>query len=104
MKKIVSLLKALSDNTRYKIISMLLYKNYCVRSLSKKLNISESAVSQQLKILKRVNLVECEKRGYFTHYRVNRHILVELSNELINLSEKKFNSEEDNECCVKEGK
>ena len=39
-------LKALSDETRMKLVILLLKNNYCVRALAKELKISEAAVSQ----------------------------------------------------------
>ncbi len=62
------LLKALGEPTRLKIYQSLLERKHCVRSLSKKLDISESAISQHLKIMKDAGLVYGEKYGYHTHY------------------------------------
>ena len=62
------LLKALGEPTRLKIYQALLERKHCVRSLSKKLGISESAISQHLKIMKDAGLVYGEKFGYHTHY------------------------------------
>ena len=47
-----SILKALGEPMRLKIFRALLERKHCVRSLSKKFNISESAVSQHLKVIK----------------------------------------------------
>ena len=62
------MLKALGEPTRLKIYQALLERKHCVRSLSKKLGISESAISQHMKIMKNANLVYGEKFGYHTHY------------------------------------
>ena len=70
MNKMVKVLKALGDNTRLKIIKFLLIKRFCVGALARKLDISESAVSQQLKILREAGLVIGEKKGYYVHYSV----------------------------------
>ena len=61
-------LKALGDPTRFTIYRSLLERKHCVRSLSKKQGISESAVSQHMKILREAGLVEGEKYGLHTHY------------------------------------
>jgi DNA-binding transcriptional ArsR family regulator len=42
-----------------------------VNALASILNISQSAVSQHLRILKSVGLVNDQRRGYFIHYSVN---------------------------------
>ncbi len=62
------MLKALGESTRLKIFMSLLERKHCVRSLSKKLGISESAISQHMKIMKDAGLVYGEKYGYHTHY------------------------------------
>ena len=62
------MLKALGEPTRYKIFNCLLERKHCVRSLSKKLGISESAVSQHLKVMRKAELIYGEKHGYHTHY------------------------------------
>ena len=70
MVQIVKLFKALADENRLKIVSLLSYNNLCVGALARVLNISKPAVSQHLKILREAGLVRGEKIGYWTHYRV----------------------------------
>ena len=62
------MLKALGEPMRFKIFTCLLERKHCVRSLSKKLGISESAISQHLKVMKEADLVYGEKFGYHTHF------------------------------------
>ena len=62
------MLKALGEPMRLKIFQALLDRKHCVRSLSKKLGISESAISQHMKVMKDAGLVYGEKFGYHTHY------------------------------------
>ncbi len=89
MEKVCTLHKALADSTRYQIIALLLEEDLCVGALSKRIQISESAVSQHLKILRQSGLVWGERRGYFTHYSVNKEELQYLANELTKLAETK---------------
>lgn len=63
--------KALSEPSRLKIYECLLERKHCTRSLSKKLKISESAISQHMKIMKEANLVTTLKHGYHIHYMIN---------------------------------
>ena len=65
---LAQLLKALGEPTRLKIYTALLKRKHCVRSLSVMLGISESAVSQHLKVMKNAGLVYGEKYGHHTHY------------------------------------
>lgn len=62
------ILKALGEPMRLKIYFALLERKHCVRSLSKKFGISESAISQHMKVMKEAGLVYGEKYGYHTHY------------------------------------
>ncbi len=79
---IIFQLKAISDPTRYKIISLLLERHYCVQIISKKLNISESAVSQHMKVLKEADIVYGKKLGYHMHYLVKTDTLNLLKDEM----------------------
>lgn len=77
-KELAPALKALGDESRFRILSLLLAHDLCVRALARRLELSESAVSQHLKVLREAGLVRGEKRGYFTHYAVERERLHEL--------------------------
>jgi ArsR family transcriptional regulator len=78
-------MKALADQTRFSIVTMLLLQDFCVGGLARTLDISEAAVSQHLKNLKDVGLVTGEKYGYFMHYKVDRNVLTALSGALSEL-------------------
>ena len=78
----ISLLKALADKTRYGIVQILLTHDLCVRALSRRLGVSDAAISQHLQILRRAGLVKGEKRGYWTHYSVERDKLREIAGML----------------------
>jgi len=79
MENYINLFKALSDQTRLRLIDMLLNHDLCVSALANRLGISKPAVSQHLQILRKAGLVKGEKRGYWTHYSVERNTLLELS-------------------------
>ena len=85
---IVYVLKALSDEKRLEIIRLLSKKKYCVRALSRQLNISESAVSQHIQVLKKANLLKIgDKNGYNIHYAVDGETLKRISEEIKYLSD-----------------
>ena len=75
-------LKALADEKRLKILRMLLNADLCVGALAKHLGISKPAVSQHLRILRKAGLVKGEKRGYWTHYTVERQALSAIAMEI----------------------
>lgn len=79
-------LKAIADETRMKILSLLLRHNYCVRALARKLELSEGAISQHLKVLRDAGLLTGEKKGYFMHYDVNREVLHALAADIEELA------------------
>ncbi|MGD9552403.1 MAG: ArsR/SmtB family transcription factor [Candidatus Caldatribacteriota bacterium] len=87
MVELINILKALSDETRYQLVNLLLKHDLCVGALATRLNISESAVSQHLKILRDAGIVKGEKRGYYTHYYVDRKVLKEAADQIIQLSQ-----------------
>ncbi|MCU0560729.1 MAG: metalloregulator ArsR/SmtB family transcription factor [Desulfobacterales bacterium] len=74
--------KALADETRLKLLALLLDHDLCGKALANRLGISEAAVSQHLKILKTAGLVTAEKRGYWTHYGIERRTLAEAAKAL----------------------
>ncbi len=75
-------LKLLADETRFKIIQLLLSQDLCVGALAKRLDISDAAVSQHLQILRKGSLLKGEKRGYWTHYAVERTALEQVAEQL----------------------
>lgn len=86
MADLINILKALSDETRYNLVQLLLKHDLCVGALAARLNLSESAVSQHLKVLRDSGIVKGDKRGYFTHYYVDREKLEEAAGQMIELS------------------
>ena len=76
--------KALGDPTRLRLIKLLSGQSLvfcggdcdgetflCVGALADKLAVSQSAVSQHLRILRQAGLVRGERRGTFMHYSLN---------------------------------
>ena len=85
----IALLKALGDETRFRILELLLTHDLCVGALAKRVGLSEAAVSQHLQVLRRAGLVRGEKRGYWTHYTVDREALRGLAEGLATLAERR---------------
>jgi ArsR family transcriptional regulator len=75
MDPLVILLKALADETRLKLMNLLCTHDLCVGALADRLGISSAAVSQHLQVMRKAGLVKGEKRGYWTHYSVERQTL-----------------------------
>ncbi len=62
------LFKIFGDSTRVKIINVLLTQELCVSDIADKINVSQSAVSHQLRILKQAKLVKYRKDGQTIYY------------------------------------
>jgi DNA-binding transcriptional ArsR family regulator len=75
MAGLVKMLKALSSEPRLKIFRLLKQRSLCVNAITAKLDMTQSAVSQHLRILKEAGLVVADKHGYWMHYTVNREAL-----------------------------
>ena len=75
-------LKALGDPKRFQLLQLMSERGYCVRALARISQLSESAVSQHMKILREAGLVYGVKRGYYTHYCVEKTALGAVISEL----------------------
>ena len=65
------LFKIFGDSTRIKIINLLIGEEQCVNEISDKINVSQSAVSHQLRILKASKLVKYRKEGNMIYYSID---------------------------------
>ena len=93
------MLKALGEPTRFSIFQQLLIRKHCVRSLSKTLGITESAVSQQMKVLKEAGLVYGERFGYHVHYLPKQEALDRLCAELSEMKQQSLDLCRDPQIC-----
>jgi len=75
MPGLVTVLKALSSEPRLKIFRLLRDRPLCVNAITARLDMTQSAVSQHLRILKEAGLVKADKRGYWVHYSIDRGAL-----------------------------
>ena len=74
-RQVVRLFKALSSETRVRILQLLKDRALCVGALAARLGVSSAAVSQHLRILRNADLVLPQKHGYYVHYRMNQEAL-----------------------------
>ncbi|MDI9513591.1 MAG: winged helix-turn-helix transcriptional regulator [Clostridiaceae bacterium] len=63
--------KVFGDSTRIKIIWALFEADMCVCDIAKLLNMSQSAISHQLRVLKNSRLVRYKKSGKTVYYSLN---------------------------------
>lgn len=74
-KELARVLKVLSVETRVRIVQLLKGRALCVNALATRLDVTQGAVSQHLRVMRDADLVIDEKRGYFVHYRLNEQTL-----------------------------
>ena len=82
----VALFGALADPTRLKLVKLLCRQcpenALCVNAKASILDVTQSAVSQHLRVLKSVGLVKAQRRGYHVHYSVSQE-RIEQCRELV---------------------
>ena len=75
MKEAADLFKILSVDKRIDIIELLKKEPTSVNALAEALGITQSAVSQHLRVLKGAGLVKDERQGYWIYYSLNKDVL-----------------------------
>jgi ArsR family transcriptional regulator len=70
MKEIIRAFKALSDPTRLRIFFLLLKRDLCVCELTFILEMSQSRISHQLRLLRDADLVQDKREGKWIIYSI----------------------------------
>ena len=75
LDEIIKILKAISDESRIRILSMLSQKqDICVCELTEIIGLSQPTVSSHLKILENAGLIKNSKDGKWVNYRLNQSL------------------------------
>lgn len=82
MKKAAELFKILSVDKRIEIIEMLKNGPEVVSVLAEQANLSPSAMSQHLRVLKSAGLIQDKRKGYYVQYSLNVEALEEVRKRL----------------------
>jgi ArsR family transcriptional regulator len=81
-----TLFGVLADPTRLKLLKLLARQQesnaLCVNALAYQLGVTQSAVSQHLRVLKSAGLVKGERRGYRIHYFINQETLIQAQQQI----------------------
>jgi ArsR family transcriptional regulator len=73
MKTTAQIFKALSDETRLRIMALLLRSGeLCVCDIMAALGLPQSTVSRHLSYLRNAGLVDDRRQGIWMHYRIDR--------------------------------
>ena len=69
--KLAELFKILGDPTRLKIVELLLENEMCVNHIAETMEMGQSAISHQLRVLRQACLVTYRKEGKTAYYSLN---------------------------------
>jgi ArsR family transcriptional regulator len=96
VEKLAEIFKALSDPTRLRLVKLLSDHSVadcpgecngqhflCVNALARRLGVTQSAVSQHLRVLRQTGLVRGVRRGSFMHYTVDENGLAQYKATLL---------------------
>lgn len=87
-EKLSMFFKAISDETRIKILYSLSRSKMCVCDLAALLGMTASAISHQLRVLRQAGLVRSEKQGKAVYYMLSDdHVNTVFSNALEHIME-----------------
>ena len=67
--------RALGSDLRLRLFTLTLRRPYCVQALSRVTGLTESAISQQMRVLREAGLITAVKHGYHTHFIADRQAL-----------------------------
>ena len=89
---LAELYKIFGDSTRIKIINILIDNELCVNQISEKTNVSQSAISHQLRILRENKVIKARREGQNIIYSLDdEHIM-----QIVNLVKIHVQEEEEN--------
>ena len=73
MRELVTTLKALSDETRLRIINILYEQELCVCDIMETLQVTQTKASRHLSLLKNAGLVMDRKQAQWVYYSLIEH-------------------------------
>lgn len=74
MSELIRVFKALSDETRVRMLKLLFEGELCVCEIMQAMEISQSRASRNLGILRDAGLVRDRRDGQWVHYSLNKEI------------------------------
>ncbi len=88
LKQIAELFKGFADPTRVQILSLLIDKEMCVGDIAQSVELSQSAISHQLRLLKQMHLIKDRREGKNILYSLaDNHVLTILQMGLEHVQE-----------------
>ncbi|MCP4133369.1 MAG: winged helix-turn-helix transcriptional regulator [bacterium] len=93
LQQMAGVFKALGDNKRLKIIKMLasnMNDTLCVSDVAQKLGITQPAASQHIKVLKNIDILNENRKGFRVFYTINTDVLLQHKKDMDELFLKGF--------------
>lgn len=88
-EKLADMFKIFGDNTRIRILWALFDKELCVFDIAERLDMSQSAISHQLKTLKQARLIKSRRDGKNAFYSIDDdHVKKIIEQMIIHVEEK----------------
>ena len=84
MQDLIKAMKALSDETRLRIMNILLERECCVCEVMAVLGISQTRASRNLGLLQDAGFLRMRKVGQWAMYSIDRSVMEEHLSELVN--------------------
>lgn len=105
-----SFFRALGDETRWRILRLVMDRALCVCELADILGMPQSSVSSHVQIIRKAGLLESERCGKWTYFRIHSHhfpLLTQVIATFPNTQEHKTDlkkakarlADRDNSCC-----
>lgn len=71
MTKSVLFFRALADETRWRVVRLVMDRALCVCELADILGMPQSSVSSHVQVIRKAGLLESERRGKWTYFRIH---------------------------------
>lgn len=94
MRELIRVFKALSDETRIRLLKLLQQRELCVCELMQALNMTQPRVSRNLRILKDAGLVKDRREGLWVHYSLDESSFNVFAGQMLKLLKDWLNDDE----------
>lgn len=88
MKETIKAFKALSDETRLRILNVLLQRECCVCEVMQALDISQTRASRNLAALRDADFLKLRKEGLWSLYSINKKDMKEYLSDVVEAVDK----------------
>jgi len=94
MRDLIKIFKALSDETRLRILNLMIERDCCVCEVMQTLEISQTRASRNLSQLYDAGLLEQRREGLWTIYYLSPRVTADYRNLIVNSVENALNQDD----------